>query len=231
MKRQLLESLVRARREKRPVAVATDLATGEQWLVDPGAERLPGGLAPEVVDEARSALRADRAGVVEVGGQRLFVNVFNPPLRLILVGAVHIAQPLARAAALAGFEVVVVDPRDAYAAQARFTGVALSTKWPDEGVSELKPDARTAIVTLTHDPKLDDPALAVALRSDAFYIGSLGSRRTHEKRVERLRDAGFDDAAIARVRGPVGLAIGARTPGEIAISILADMIARLRQGK
>jgi xanthine dehydrogenase accessory factor len=165
---------------------------------------------------------------VEIGGRALFVNVWNPPLRMIVIGAVHIAQPLVRAAALAGFDVFIVDPRHAFAADARFPGVRISTQWPDEALAALAPDARCAIVALTHDPKLDDPALTIALRSEAFYIGALGSRKTHAKRVERLREHGFSSEGIARIRGPVGLAIGAQTPAEIAISILAEVIQKLR---
>ncbi len=228
MTRALLDALLAARRAKRPLAVATDLESGAQWAIDP-ADALPDGLPPELEGAAREALRSDRAATLEAGGRALFVNPFNPPLRLVLVGAVHIAQPLARAAALAGFVVTVVDPRRAFGATLRFPGVELVAKWPGEGLAELAPDARTAVVTLTHDPKLDDAALAVALRSSAFYVGSLGSRKTHAKRVDRLRAAGFEAAEIARIRGPVGLAIGARTPAEIAISILADVIAHLRQ--
>jgi xanthine dehydrogenase accessory factor len=230
MKRDLLDRLLRARSAKRAVALATDLETGEQWLVEAGATSPPAGLGEALLAEVRDALRADRAGLVEIGDRSLFLNVWNPPLRMILVGAVHISQPLARVAALAGFEVFVVDPRRAFAAEMRFPGVSVSTQWPDEGVASLDPDTRCAIVTLTHDPKLDDPALAVALRSDAFYIGCLGSRKTHAKRIERLREAGFSAEEIARIRGPVGLPIGARTPAEIAISILAEVIQQLRQG-
>ena len=147
---------------------------------------------------------------------------------MILVGAVHIAQPLAAMAAATGFQVIVVDPRTAFAAPERFPDLEIRTDWPDQALAALVPDARTAVVTLTHDPKLDDPALDQALRSDAFYIGSLGSRKTHGKRVERLRGEGFSEGAIARIHGPVGLDIGARSPAEIAVSILAQIIGVLR---
>jgi len=148
---------------------------------------------------------------------------------MLIVGAVHIAQPLARMAGLAGYKVSVVDPRGAFATEERFPGVEVSDEWPDEAMERLAPDSRTAVVTLTHDPKLDDAALEVALKSDAFYIGSLGSRKTHLARTHRLARLGFDDAAIARVRGPVGLAIGARAPAEIAVSILAQVIEARRK--
>ena len=153
-----------------------------------------------------------------------------PAPRLILVGAVHISQALAPIAALAGYGVTVVDPRRSFATDARFPAVALTTEWPDEALTRLAPDARTAVVTLTHDPKLDDPALTVALNSPAFYIGSLGSRKTHAARLKRLAAAGFDDAALARIHGPVGLPIGALSPAEIAISVLAQITAVRRAG-
>jgi len=225
MKADTLARLLAERAAKRPVAVATDLATGAQALVR-GAD-VSGDLELDAgaLAAARARLAEDRSGVVEAGGRRLFLHVFNPPARLILVGAVHIAQALAPMAALAGYGVTVIDPRRAFASDARFPDVALIGDWPDEAMAALNPDRRTAVVTLTHDPKLDDPALQVALRSDAFYIGSLGSSRTHAARLERLRAAGFGDAELARIHGPVGLAIGAASPAEIAVSILAQITA------
>jgi len=145
------------------------------------------------------------------------------------VGAVHAAQSLVPLARLAGYDVTVIDPRTAFATSERFPGVTLRHDWPDKALSALRPDHRTAVVTLTHDPKIDDPALRAALISNAFYIGALGSRRTHAKRVERLTEAGFDAATLARIHAPVGLAIGALTPGEIAISIIAEITAVLRR--
>ena len=227
MRREILRELQAARRAHRPVALATDLDSGEQWLFGP-SDPLPGELDPELADELREVFRSDRARRVELRERTIFLNVFNPPLRMILVGAVHIAQPLAAMASATGFQVIVVDPRTAFAAPERFPDLEIRTDWPDEALATLVPDARTAVVTLTHDPKLDDPALDQALRSDAFYIGSLGSRKTHGKRVERLRGEGFSDEAIARIHGPVGLDIGARSPAEIALSILAQIIGVLR---
>jgi xanthine dehydrogenase accessory factor len=148
---------------------------------------------------------------------------------MIVVGAVHIAQPLSAMAALAGYEVTVVDPRESFAAADRFAGVALNLQWPDEALESLGLDSRCAVVTLTHDPKLDDPALQTALRSDAFFIGSLGSRKTHASRLRRLAKAGFSESDLARVNGPVGLPIGARTPAEIAVSIVAQVTQALRK--
>ena len=227
MRREILRELQVARRAHRPVALATDLASGEQWLFAP-SDPLPAELDPELADGLREVFRSDRARRVELRERTIFLNVFNPPLRMILVGAVHIAQPLAAMAAATSFQVIVVDPRTAFAAPERFPNLEIRTDWPDEALATLVPDARTAVVTLTHDPKLDDPALDQALRSDAFYIGSLGSRKTHGKRVERLRGEGFSEEAIARIHGPVGLDIGARSPAEIAVSILAQIIGVLR---
>ncbi|MFZ5929655.1 MAG: XdhC family protein [Pseudomonadota bacterium] len=225
MKQKILDQLLRDCANKRAVALATNLATGTEQLL-----YLSDEAKTELAQQARIALREDRARTVKTPEGEVFINVFNPPLRLLIAGAVHIAQPLARMAALAGYDVTIIDPRRAFATQERFPGVTLLTEWPDAGVAELKPDARTAIVTLTHDPKLDDAALSTALNSDSFYIGCLGSKKTHAARLERLRLAGFDDAALARIHGPVGLAIGAKSPAEIAISIMAQLTSTLRGG-
>lgn len=225
MKQKILDQLLRDCANKRAVALATNLATGTEQLL-----YLSDEAKTELAQQAHIALREDRARTVETPEGEVFINVFNPPLRLLIAGAVHIAQPLARMAALAGYDVTIIDPRRAFATQERFPGVTLLTEWPDAGVAELKPDARTAIVTLTHDPKLDDAALSTALNSDSFYIGCLGSKKTHAARLERLHLAGFDDAALARIHGPVGLAIGAKSPAEIAISILAQLTSTLRGG-
>lgn len=231
MKRATLEALRQARRDGVAVALVTELATGAQRLVrlaqapeqaEPLSPQEPLGAAVARV------LTADRAEVVELGGGELLLEPHNPPLRLILVGAVHLAHPLAAMARLAGFAVTVVDPRRAFATRERFPEVPLLVQWPDEAVRALAPDARTALVTLTHDPKLDDPALIEALRSPAFYLGCLGSKKTHAARLARLAALGFDASALARLHGPVGLAIGARAPAEIAVSILAQLLAVLR---
>ena len=148
---------------------------------------------------------------------------------MIVVGAVHIAQLLVPMAKLSGYDVTIIDPREAFASEARFPGVNLNHSWPDEAMTDLDPDRRTAVVTLTHDPKLDDPALEEALKTDAFYIASLGSRKTHSKRLERLREAGFNENTLKRINGPAGLDIGAISPSEIAISILAELTAVLHQ--
>ncbi len=226
MRRDTLAQILAARAEKRPVVLATNLLSGEERVIDPASAdpRDPLG------DAAMAAARDDKGRIVETGAGEVFLNVFNPPLRMLVVGAVHIAQPLAEMAAIAGFDVTIVDPRRAFATAARFPDVALRHDWPDDGVADFAPDHRTAIVTLTHDPKLDDAALQGALSSDCFYIGCLGSKKTHAARLERLHRAGFEAAALDRIHGPVGLAIGAKSPAEIAISILAEIVCRLRGG-
>lgn len=221
---QTLARLQAARAAKQPVALLTRLSDGHQCLWPD--DSAPGALA----EAAERALRDDAAQNVALDGEAWFVHPHNPPLRLIVVGAVHIAQSLVPMAVPLGFAVTVVDPRRAFATEERFgAGVTLLDGWPDEAMAELAPDARTAVVTLTHDPKLDDPALDVALRSRAFYIGALGSRRTHAKRVARLQELGHGEAAIARIHAPVGLDIAAVTAPEIALSILAEVVAVRRR--
>jgi xanthine dehydrogenase accessory factor len=185
-------------------------------------------LDPAALAAIRKAQSEDRSTVIDTPGGEVFVEVFNPRLRAIIVGAVHIAQPLARMAALTGYLVTVVDPRTAFASDSRFPDVAVSTDWPDEALEKFRPDRRTAIITLTHDPKLDDPALVVALRSAAFYIGALGSKKTHAARCKRLQGMGFGETELARIHGPVGLDIGAISPAEIAISVMAQITQVLR---
>jgi xanthine dehydrogenase accessory factor len=209
----LLEELVSARQSRTALAYEVNLELG--------VRRLLHGSYPE-------RMRMDRSGF-EADGET-FVAVHNPPLRLIVVGAVHIAQALVPMARIAGYDPVLIDPRDAFGTGARFPGETILQDWPDEAVASLGLDARTALVLLTHDPKLDDPALIAALGSDCFYIGALGSKRTHAKRAARMQAAGFDADQIGRIHGPVGLDIGAAGPGEIALSILAEMTAVLRRG-
>ena len=229
MKLALLDKAIAASRAGRAAALATDLKSGDQAFIE-GAETL-GSLTVDstILAGVQKALAEDRNAIVERAEGPVFIEIFNPRLRCILVGAVHIAQPLARMASLAGYLVTVVDPRTAFASDARFPDVVLSTEWPDEALAQLKPDRRTAVVTLTHDPKLDDPALTVALRSEAFYIGALGSKRTHAARARRLEALGFGEAEMARIHGPVGLAIGAVSPAEIAVAILAEITQVLRR--
>ena len=218
----LLAALTALRDAKEPVVVATKLPSGEQVL-------LPAPAAPEALNAAaQRALDRDESGTVNLEGVDWFLHAYNPKYRMIIVGAVHIAQALVPMAAQMGLDVVVVDPRRSFATDERFPNVTVMTDWPDEALDALAPDARTAIITLTHDPKLDDPALDRALKSKAFYIGALGSRRTHARRLDRLRELGHDDAAMARIKGPVGLNIAAVTAPEIAVSILAEFVAKRR---
>lgn len=212
----MLADLVAARAARQPLALLTDLDSFTRQLVGPDA--------PGLADR----FRADRSGPDEAGQM---ITVHNPPLRLVIVGAVHIAQALVPMARLAGYDPVVVDPRDAFASDARFPGVTLLRDWPDEALDALGLDACTAVVTLTHDSKLDDPAIIAALRSDVFYLGSLGSTRTHAKRLDRLRSEGLTDTDFARIHAPVGLNIGARTPSEIAVATLAQITLALRGAK
>ena len=220
----LLAELLEAKRSGRAAVLATHLQTGASRLLygDTLASADP------LFEAARAALAADRSGTVETPDGEVFLNVFNPPLRMAIVGAVHIAQPLSAMAALAGYAVTVIDPRTAFATAARFPGVTISHDWPDEAMVAFRPDARTAVVTLTHDPKLDDAALDAALKSSAFYVGSLGSKKTHAARLKRLEMLGHGPEALARIRGPVGLAIGAKSPAEIAVSVMAQVTAVLR---
>lgn len=229
---EVFVALEAARQAKRPVALARALGTGAASLIDGARAVGPLGATDAIRAAAAEALRTDRSHTIEVDGLGpVFVQAFNPPLRLVVVGAVHISQALAPMAALAGFDVTIVDPRRSFATAARFPNVTLTHEWPDEAMARLGLDSRTAVATLTHDPKIDDPALDAALRAPCFYVGALGSTRTHAKRVARLKEAGFDDAAIARIRAPIGLDIGAQSPAEIAAAILAEIVAALRGPK
>jgi xanthine dehydrogenase accessory factor len=216
---RLLAALTQARADKRPVVLATRLPDGAQLLL-PGDDT-----EPALVEAARLALTRDESRAVQIADSEWFLHVYNPPWRLVVVGAVHIAQALVPLAAQLAIATIVVDPRRSFATADRFPGVQLATDWPDEALDALVPDARTAVVTLTHDPKLDDPALDRALRSDAVYVGALGSRKTHAARLQRLSALGHSAEACARVRGPVGLDLGAVTAPEIALSILAEFVA------
>lgn len=227
MKSDTLNQLLTDQQAKTSVTLATDLTTGEQALVYLDHATGPLAANAEVVAAARDSMRDDKSRMVGLSSGNVFFHVFNPPLRMVLVGAVHIAQPLSRMAAVAGYDVIVVDPRQSFATEERFPGVTIVDEWPDDGLKSLDLDRRTAVVTLTHDPKLDDPALGVAIRSPAFYIGSLGSRKTHAGRVERLTKEGYSAAEIGRIHGPVGLNVGAISPAEIAVSILAQVTAVL----
>ncbi|WP_322893516.1 MULTISPECIES: XdhC family protein [unclassified Yoonia] len=214
MTQETLQALADARAKAQPIGLATDLTTGTSRIITPA--------------DAPNRFRLDRSGMEDDGS---FITIQNPPLRMIIVGAVHIAQPLVQMARACGYAPILIDPRGAFGSAARFPGETIIEDWPDEALATLKPDARTAIVTLTHDPKLDDPAIMTALRSDVFYLGCLGSTRTHAKRVARLQDAGFTETEIARIHAPVGLDIGGRQPAEIAVSIMAQITQTLRQAR
>ncbi len=224
MKAETLAALQDARAKRRAVTLATRLSDAAEALIyrDDAKGDLAGDAA--IVSAARRAMDIGKSETVDISGAKIFLNVYVPPPRLIIVGAVHIAQSLAPMAAMLEFDVTVVDPRGAWATTQRFPGVKVIKDWADEAFQEMGLDVSTAVVTLTHDPKLDDPALEAALKSDAFYIGALGSKRTHAKRKERLSEVGITDEMFARIHGPVGLNIGAKSPGEIAVSILGQII-------
>lgn len=238
MKREALAALVAARADKQAAVLLTPLGSPDAAGPSPrGVQgRLPrvwrpGEELPEdLLAAARRALATDDAVTVETAGGPVFLKPLNPPLRLFVVGAVHIAEPLSKMAALLGYDVTILDPREAFARAERWPGVTVKAEWPDEALAAAGVDHRTAIVALTHDPKIDDPALAAALRSPAFYVGALGSGKTHGSRLRRLAQQGFSEEALARIHGPVGLKIGARSPAEIAVSIVAQMTEVLRRG-
>lgn len=226
MKTQTLAELNAERQARRPVLLVTDLADGTQRLVkrqDIAADPL----GPELAKH----LRMGKSGAVEVDGRKLFITVHAPTARLVITGAVHISQALAPMARALDYDVIVVDPRTAFASPERFPDIPLLAEWPDTALPPLNIDHYTAFVALTHDPKIDDPALVHALERDCFYIGALGSRKTHAKRVERLKQRGFAEDALSRIHAPIGLAIGAVSPAEIAVSIMAEITAELRAPK
>jgi xanthine dehydrogenase accessory factor len=225
MRQALAQALLKARCEARAVVLFTPLDGGLQRLLDAAGLHLLAMTDPALAAAGQDALRSDRA---QVFADQVLVTPHNPPQRLIIVGAVHISEACSMAMA-AGYAVTVVDPRSAFLRPERFPGVTLVNEWPQQAFAALQPDARTAVVLLTHDPKIDDPALLAVLPTPAFYVGALGSTRTHAKRLERLAEAGVPETQRARICGPAGLSIGARTPAEIAISVLAQMTQALRQ--
>jgi len=224
MRLSLLSQLNAERAARRAAVLVTDTASGEQRLV-----REPEVEGDVLAEELRERLRQGRSGLVERDGRQFFLTVQAPPVRMIVVGAVHISQALAPMARGIDLDVTIVDPRTAFATPERFPDVRVLAEWPDAVLPELRIDRYTAVVALTHDPKIDDPALAAALRSECFYVGALGSRKTHERRVQRLSAAGFTEADIGRIHAPIGLDIGAVSPAEIAVSILAEIVATLRK--
>ncbi len=221
----MLRSLLEAQQQRQPVALITNLANGDQRLI--GADEFADDqLAAALAD----GFRFDHSTVVRSEEGEFFVNIHNPPLKLIVIGAVHIAQALIPMAHAAAYDVTVIDPRGAFATPERFPNVELKEAWPDEALDGIDLDSRTALLALTHDPKIDDPALAAALKSDCFYVGALGSKKTHAGRIERLTRLGFSREQQQRIHAPIGLAIGARGAPEIAIAIMAEMTKVLRVG-
>jgi xanthine dehydrogenase accessory factor len=231
MKTETLKALQDARTQRSAIVLATRLSDAAETLVY--LDKVEVVLADDaaLVSAARRAMEIGKSETVDLNGQKIFLNVYVPPARLIIVGAVHIAQALAPMATMLDFDVTVVDPRGAWATANRFPGVKVVQEWADEAFEKIGLDVSTAVVTLTHDPKLDDPALEAALKSDVFYVGALGSKRTHAKRKDRLMaEAGITEEQFARIHGPVGLNIGAKSPAEIAVSILGQIIeARARR--
>ena len=218
-----LERLNACRQARIAAVLVTDLGGGRASVVAEG-DQIDGALGEAVA----TAFRSGRSGVIEADGGRYFLNVHLPPAAIVIIGAVHISQVLAQMAALAGFDVRIIDPRTAFATPERFAGIDLTADWPIDVLKDKPLDAYTALVAVTHDPKIDDFPIAEALRRGCFYVGALGSRKTHASRLERLKAEGFADEALARINGPIGLHIGAASPAEIAVAILAQIIEALR---
>jgi xanthine dehydrogenase accessory factor len=224
MDASLLAKINEARQSRRAIAVATDIGSGEQTLILP--DQLPGGELGEDVDRR---LRSGKSGTISISGVETFVQVQVPPPRLVVIGAVHISQALVPMAQACGFDVTVIDPRTAFASPVRLPSVELLAEWPADVLKDRPLDPFTALVGLTHDPKIDDLPLQLALRTGCFYIGALGSQKTHAKRAARFAEAGFDEGEMSRIHAPIGLNIGSANPAEIAVSILAEIIQTLRK--
>jgi len=224
MRLDVLKAMNAARRERRAGAIVTRLLDGEQRFVEADALH-----ADRLAAELESALRAGKSGMVTVEGVDYFLTVETPAPRLALIGAVHVSQALAPMARIVGLDPTIIDPRTAFATPERFPDTPVVAEWPDEALAKAPLDRYSAICLLTHDPKIDDPALMIALRADCFYVGALGSKKTHAKRLERLRAQGFDEAALARIHAPIGLDIGAVSPAEIAVAILGEIVASMRK--
>ena len=225
MKRELLGAVVAARHRKQPAVLVRGLTTGKQCVVT-RQESLGDSddIDPGVMDAARAALDSDGARTIEAAGERYLIQTLAAAARMLIVGAVHIAQSLVPMAMQVGYEIFLIDPRTAFANPERFPNVKIDNRWPDEAMSDLELDARTAIVALSHDPKIDEPALQAAMDSNAFYIGALGSKSNHTKRLKRLAALGYSKEQLSRVHGPIGLPLGGRSPPEIAVAILAQVI-------
>jgi xanthine dehydrogenase accessory factor len=224
MRKEFAERILQARAARQPVALLTWIKTGEQQL----ASMADNAEWPDLASGLADAFRLDRSSIVETGGEEVFIRVFNPPVRVIVIGAVHAAQFLLPMARMVGHDVTIIDPRTAFATPERFPDANIVTEWPEDGLALIGIDHRTAIIALTHDSKIDDGALRMGLDARAFYVGALGSNRTHAKRLERLKEMGCTDEALARIHAPIGLDIGAQGPAEIALSIMAELTAVLR---
>ena len=224
MRLDTLAALNRERAARRPSVLVTDLGSHEQRLVT--LEELDADPLGELLTDR---LRMGKSGIVEHAGRRFFITVQEPPVRLVLIGAVHISQALAAMAKIAGLDVTVIDPRTAFATPERFPDVTLMSQWPEDAFRAIRPDQFTAVAALSHDPKIDDPALMAALQAKCFYVGALGSRKSHAARCERLLKQGFTEAGLARIHAPIGLDIGAVSPAEIAVSVLGEVVAGLRK--
>lgn len=224
MRLDLLAELNAERAARRPTVLVTNLSDGMQRLVTTATLD-----ADPLAEAIGSRIRSGTSGTLSHEGAAYFLAVQVPPVRLVVIGAVHVSQALAPMATLAGFDVTIVDPRTAFATPERFAGVKLLAEWPDQALPRVGLDRFTALAALTHDPKIDDPALTAALKAECFYIGALGSRKTHAGRVGRLLGAGFDQSVVDRIHAPIGLDIGAVSPAEIAVSVLGEIIAGLRK--
>lgn len=227
MKRTDIERLNKVIADRELIAQVTWTATGEQKLL-PHPDAASTGNSDELSAALSEGFRTDRSRITTIDGAEVFIKIYNPPLRMIIIGAAHISQFLIPMARQLGYEAIVIDPRTAFASEERFAGVHRDTRWPDEALADIGVDTRTAFIALTHDPKIDDPALIIALKAEPFYIGALGGRRTNEKRVERLTAAGITADKLSRINAPVGLDIGAVGAPEIAVSIIAQVTAALR---
>ena len=221
MKDETLSLILSEKNNRNTIIVATEINSGEQIIIN---EKNDTDINNKILIAAKNNIIQGKSEILEIESNKWFLNITLPPLRLITVGAVHIAQPLAEIATISGYEVIIIDPRAAFANNQRFPDIKIINEWPEVALNELGIDNRTAVVTLTHDPKLDDSALNAALKSKAFYIGSLGSKKTHKARAQRLKIANFSEDEIKRIHGPIGLAIGAKSPQEIAISIISEII-------
>lgn len=230
-KRSIIEEMIASRRVLTPSCMVTDLETGDAWIFDPEYHESIKSIQGELEDAVFDAIKRGICASCEINDRKYYIHGIYPSPRLIIIGAVDIARVLAQMATLSNYSVAIIDPRGAFATRERFPDVELLVDWPDEALGNMTLHSHTAIVALTHDPKIDDVALNEALRSSAFYIGALGSRNTHAGRLDRLRSKGFKEQDLARIHGPVGLDIGAKTHAEIAVAILAEVIKSHRKGE